>query len=178
MKTIHSSRRSHRERSMVRVHKAWRRAQLAAGLLVGSLTALPILADSVTATQAQRIVQQYRGSWSAPPTITDTSMTMDAPLLGNGDVGAAILGNPSAMTFILSKNEFWSLSGGAVKAMARLNLKVAGLSGSPYHMEQDTSKGEADGNFTLSTNTLQTTSWVQATDTTNNLLVTKLVYTG
>jgi hypothetical protein len=45
-------------------------------------------------------------------------------------------------------------------------------------MEQDISKGEIDGLFTLGSNTLQTTSWVQATDTTNNLLVTKMIYSG
>jgi len=62
--------------------------------------------------------------------------------------------------------------------MARLNLSLSGLAGSTYRMEQDISRGEIDGLFTLSGNTLQTTSWVQATDTTNNLLVTKMVYTG
>jgi hypothetical protein len=151
------------------------RAAIAAGLLLFSAAAF---GDSTTSAQALRIVQQYRGSWTSPPAITDTSQAMDAPLLGNGDVGAAIIGPPSAMTFILSKNEFWSLSNGMVKAMARLNLSLSGLAGATYRMEQDISKGEADGLFTLSGNTLQSTSWVQATDTTNNLLVTKLVYSG
>src|ERR1700742_645759 len=120
--------------------------------------------DTTTSTNALRIVAQYRGAWTSPPVITDTSGAMDAPLLGNGDVGVAIVGPPSAMTFILGKNEFWSLSAGQVKAMARLNVAIAGLSGATYRMEQDISKGEIDGLFTMGANKLQTTSWVQATD--------------
>jgi alpha-L-fucosidase 2 len=150
-------------------------AAVASGLLLCTPEAY---SDSITATNAARIVQQYRGAWTSPPVITDTSQSMDAPLLGNGDVGVAILGPPSAMTFILSKNEFWSLNNGDVKAMARMNMAIAGLSGSTYRMEQDISKGEIDGTFGLSGNSLQTTSWVQATDTTNNLLVTKFIYSG
>jgi alpha-L-fucosidase 2 len=137
-----------------------------------------VLADSTTSTQSLRIVQQYGGAWTSPPTITDTSGALDAPLLGNGDVGVAILGPPNAMTFILSKNEFWSLNNGSVKAMARMNLAIAGLAGSTYRMEETIAKGEINGLFSLSGNTLQTTSWVQATDSTNNLLVTKFVYSG
>lgn len=136
------------------------------------------LADSTTSTHALRIVHQYRGVWTSPPVIADSGKALDAPLLGNGDVGVAILGRPDAMTFILSKNEFWSLKNGTVKAMAKMNMTILGFAGSTYRMEQDISKGEIDGTFGLSGNTLQTTSWVQATDTTNNLLVTKFVYTG
>src|SRR3982074_2416606 len=118
------------------------RAAIAAALVLFSAAAF---GDSTTSAQALRIVQQYRGSWTSPPAITDTSQAMDAPLLGNGDVGAAIIGPPSAMTFILSKNEFWSLSNGMVKAMARLNLSLSGLAGATYRMQQDISRGEVTG---------------------------------
>jgi alpha-L-fucosidase 2 len=160
---------------MLAVRVAWMRMFVVAGALLVSPAAF---SDSITSTNALRIVAQYRGAWTSPPVVTDTGEAMDAPLLGNGDVGVAIIGPPSGMTFILSKNEFWSLSSGAVKAMARMNVAVAGLAGSTYRMEQDISKGEIDGTFALGSNTLQTTSWVQATDTTNNLLVTKIIYSG
>src|SRR5579859_399612 len=51
----------------------------------------------------------YQGTFQALPQQVDTSETTDAPLLGNGDLGVAVLGSIDAMTFILSKNEFWSL---------------------------------------------------------------------
>jgi hypothetical protein len=156
------------------------RRRIAAGLTIvwlafaGSYT----WADSTTSTHALRIVPQYNGVWGFPPLIRDTNEALDAPLLGNGDVGVAILGRPDAMTFILSKNEFWSLSNGAVKAMARMNLAIGGLAGATYRMQQDISRGEVIGTFTLAGDTLQTTSWMQATDTTTNLFVTRFQYTG
>ena len=55
---------------------------------------------------------------TAPPKLTATDGTTDAPLLGNGDFGVAILGGTDALTFNLHKNEFWSLGEAKVKAMA------------------------------------------------------------
>jgi alpha-L-fucosidase 2 len=115
-------------------------------------------ADATTSAHAVRIVAQHNGVWNSPPAITDTGQALDAPLLGNGDVGVAILGRPNAMTFLLSKNEFWSLNNGTVKAMARMNLAIGGLSGATYRTQQDIARGEVLGTFALAGNTLQTTS--------------------
>ena len=120
----------------------------------------------------------YQGTFTSPPTQTDTSETTDAPLLGNGDVGVAFLGTIDAMTFILGKTEFWSLSQLTVKAMARLSLSIPGMTGASYAMTESISAGEVTGNFSLNGNTIATTSWVQATDTTNNLFFTRFSYTG
>src|SRR5260370_9458653 len=49
---------------------------------------------------------RYQGTFTTPPSQTDTQETTDAPLLGNGDVGVAILGTIDAMTFIRGKTEF------------------------------------------------------------------------
>ena len=58
----------------------------AAATLVGaSLTAVlaqGAMADTVTGNQAWRIVQQYQGVWTSPPTHLATGETVDAPLLG------------------------------------------------------------------------------------------------
>ena len=109
---------------------------------------------------------------------TNTTETTDAPLLGNGDVGVAVLGGIDAMTFILSKTEFWSLSQATVKAMARLSLSIPGMAGASYAMTESIGTGEVTGNFSLNGNTIATTSWVQAPDTTNNLFFTQFSYTG
>jgi hypothetical protein len=120
----------------------------------------------------------YVGTFSAPPTQTDTQETTDAPLLGNGDLGVVVLGSIDAMTFILAKNEFWSLSQGSVKAMARLSLSIPGMAGASYAMTENIGTGQVTGTFTSGGNTLTSTSWVQATDTTNNQLYTQIAYTG
>ena len=78
--------------------------------------------------------------------------------MGNGDLGVAVMGNIDAMTFILSKNEFWSLKEGRIKAMARMNLVDPEMAGASYHMEQDLAKAEVRGTFSLDENTLTTKS--------------------
>ena len=82
------------------------------------------------------------------------------------------------MTFILGKNEFWSLKEESVKAMARLNLSIPGMSGASYHMEEDLAKAEARGTFSLDQNTITTRSWVQADDTVDNFFFTSLTNAG
>jgi alpha-L-fucosidase 2 len=129
---------------------------------------------SITQNQALRIVKKYTGVFTKP----SIQNINEAPLFGNGDLGVAVMGNIDAMTFILSKNEFWSLKDGEVKAMARLNLSVSGMTGASYRMEEDLAKAEVRGTFSLDQNALTTTSWVQADDTVNNPLFTILANTG
>ena len=136
-------------------------------------------ADQITSTHALRIVGQYKGTFTKVPTNTNTGAApTDAPLLGNGDVGVIVANNIDAMTFILGKNEFWSLNEGQVKAMARLSLAIPGMSGASYSMTQDISKGEVNGTFGLSGNSVTTKSWVQADNSTVNRFITQFTYAG
>jgi alpha-L-fucosidase 2 len=120
----------------------------------------------------------YKATMTAPPKLTDTDETTDAPLLGNGDLGVAILGNVDALTFILNKNEFWSLGGGSVKAMARLGLALPGMAGASYSVNEEFGAGEVTGTFTAGGNTITIRSWVQADDTTQNRFITQLSLAG
>jgi alpha-L-fucosidase 2 len=120
----------------------------------------------------------YQGNFSAPPKNTDTQETTDAPLMGNGDVGVSVLGTIDAMTFVLGKNEFWSLADGHLKAMARLSLAIPGMSGASYSMTESIGSGEVTGTFASGGDTIETKSWVQADDTTNNELVTEFTFVG
>ena len=138
----------------------------------------PARADQTTAAQALRIVEQDKGTFSSPPSLTNTNETTDAPLLGNGDVGVAILNNIDAMTFILGKNEFWSLNDRTVKAMVRLSLAIPGMAGASYSVTEDIPLGEVNGTFTLSGNTITTKSWVQADNTVTNRFITNFTYSG
>ncbi len=120
----------------------------------------------------------YQGDFAVPPKLIDTPETTDAPLMGNGDVGVSVIGTIDAMTFVLGKNEFWSLGDGHLKAMARLSLAIPGMSGASYSMTESIGAAEVTGSFVLGANTIKTKSWVQADDTTNNKLVTELAYAG
>lgn len=131
-------------------------------------------ADSITSQNALRVVQNYKGVFNNKPTVFNDK-TSDAPLLGNGDVGIVIGGGIDQMTFYAGKNEFWSRDEKRTKALGRIALFVPSMAGASYYMEQDIAHAEVRGNFTLNGNTINSTSWVSATD---NLLMTKLSYTG
>ncbi|OCT12942.1 hypothetical protein A8709_21715 [Paenibacillus pectinilyticus] len=154
-------------------------ALIVAGVSVVSTVGVPTAsADTITTNQAARIVSAYKGSWTTPPTDTNFGNTTNAPLLGNGDIGAVLVGNIDAMTVVLGKNEFFSVAERQLKSMARLGISASGMTGASYLTEQKLASAQVDGTFSLSGNTINTTSWAQATDTTNNLLLTKFTYTG
>ncbi len=124
------------------------------------------------------IAGQYHGTFSAPPALVDTDETTDAPLLGNGDLGVAILNGIDTMTFILDKTEFWSLAEGGVKAMARVSLSIPGMTGSSYAMSENIGSADVTGSFELGGDTIATKTWVQADDTQHNQVFTTFQYSG
>lgn len=147
-------------------------------IALGFLFTSYVNADQITLNHALRIVGPYKGVFTSVPAQSNTNETTDAPLLGNGDVGVAIMNNINTMTFILGKNEFWSLNDRSVRAMARLSLAIPDMVGASYFMTQDIAKAEVNGTFTISDNTITTKSWVQADNTIINRFITKLSYSG
>ncbi|WP_377273233.1 hypothetical protein [Peterkaempfera sp. SMS 1(5)a] len=135
----------------------------------------PALADPVTANQAWRIAQQYTGVWTSPPTQLTGGGSVDAPLLGNGDIGVAVGGSINNQTLYVGKNDFFSASSHAIKPLGRVVLKAPGLSGASYKVVQDIAHAEVDGTYTLSGQTLTTSSWVDADA---GLLVTSFALAG
>ncbi|HUI92213.1 MAG TPA: hypothetical protein VLX68_08200 [Chitinivibrionales bacterium] len=138
----------------------------------------PVFADQITSTHALRIVNQYKGTFASAPSVISTDQTTDAPLLGNGDVGVAVLSGISSMTFVIDKNEFWSLNDKGVRTMAKMSLSVPSMAGASYSMTEDIALGEVNGTFGLNGATITTKTWVQADNTVINRLITKFTYTG
>jgi alpha-L-fucosidase 2 len=140
-----------------------------------AISAGEAMADSVTATQAMRIVQQYQGVWTTPPTNLTSGETIDAQLMGNGDVGIAVGGSISNQTFYIGKNDFFSSTSHAIKPLGRIVVTATGLAGSSYSVVQDIAHAEVRGTYTLGGQTLTTTSWMSATE---NAFVTSFTLTG
>ena len=124
--------------------------------------ARPARADWLSASPGWRIAQRYAGVWTSPPTVLSGGETVDAPLLGNGDIGVAVGGSISKQTMYLGKNDFFSGSRHAIEPLGRIVVTAAGLSGSSYHVVQDIAQAEVRGTYTLGGQTLRTTSWVDA----------------
>lgn len=131
-----------------------------------------------TKENALRIVRRHKGVWDQPPEHIYTGRFSDAPLLGNGDVGVILAGTIEQLECIIGKNEFLSQNEGIPKAMSRVQLRVPGMQGASYHMEQVLLHAEGIGRHSKGDDTVQTQSWVQATDTSSNLVLTRMTYTG
>jgi hypothetical protein len=155
-------------------------AALTAAGLAGVQGAPPAAAQASsvadpTPIQALGTVAQFQGVWNSPPTSLDSGETVDAPLLGNGDVGVAVGGSIDDQTFYLGKNDFFSTATNAIEPLGRIVLAVPGMAGSSYHVVQNIAQAQVEGTYTLGGETLSSTSWVSATE---NLLVTTLRVSG
>lgn len=155
------------------------RALIAIACLVAALAldSTRASADSVTSAQAQRIVSQYSASFSSAASCCSDEAP-SGPLMGNGNLGVVVVNPINTMTFLLGKNEFWSLNGGQVEPMASMALSIPSMSGASFAMQENIYTGTVTGQFTLNGNEIQTNSWVSSNDTTNNYLFTQFTYSG
>jgi alpha-L-fucosidase 2 len=133
-----------------------------AGTMVTTALSHTARADTITANQAWRIVQQYSGVWTNPPTNLTSGETVDAPLMGNGDIGVAVGGSIADQTMYIGKNDFFSSTSHAIKPLGRIVVTDPAMSGSSYHVMQNIADAEVDGTYTLNGQTLTTASWVDA----------------
>src|SRR5882724_1459965 len=120
-----------------------------AGTAVSTALSRTAMADTVTASQAWRIVQQYTGVWTSPPATLANGETVDAPLLGNGDIGVAVGGSIADQTMYIGKNDFFSSASHAIRPLGRIVITDPAMSGSSYHVVQNIANAEVDGSYTL-----------------------------
>ncbi|HWG23263.1 glycosyl hydrolase family 95 catalytic domain-containing protein [Actinospica sp.] len=145
------------------------------GTMTSTLLTHPAMADTTTANQAWRIVQQYTGVWTSPPTNLTGGETADAPLMGNGDIGVAVGGSIADQTMYIGKNDFFSSSSHAIKPLGRIVITDPTMSGSSYNVVQNIADAEVDGRYALNGQTLTTSSWVDAN---SGMFVTSFTLTG
>jgi alpha-L-fucosidase 2 len=104
---------------------------------------------------------------------------IDAPLLGNGDMAAAIDGVPEEQRFWLGKNDLWELRNvwcrSGPRAFGHLDIRIPLLQRAAYHLEQHLRDGTTVASFKSYEADVTMRSWVSATD---NVLVVELTAAG
>jgi len=76
-----------------------------------------------------------------------------APLMGNGDMGVCLLGQPASLQFMLGKNDFWHLKlthpGTTALNFGHLALSIPALKGATFNLTQHLADATTSGTFTL-----------------------------
>jgi len=105
--------------------------------------------------------------WTKPPLRIPSEFSVDAPLMGNGDVTMSLGYVPNRLRYYLSKNDFWRLESLADKVsgpriVAFLDINLNAFPNNNFYAEQNL----ADGVTTchISKNQLLVKSWVSATE--------------
>ncbi len=149
--------------------------------------------------RVQQTIGRQTVVMTSPPQRIPDSKVVDAPLLGNGDVGIAIAGDGSKQEFFVAKNDFWQqpylgetreqrldrlleehvglscFTAAGPRPVGRLCVTAAVLEGASYRQEQDILNAEVRGTFQQGDAVLKTCSWMQAD---RNILLTQLCSEG
>lgn len=109
----------------------------------------------------------FKNSWTSSSAHIPNDVSVDAPLMGNGDITMSVGYVPNRLRFYLSKNDFWrlksqadNLSGPRIVAFVDINLN--NFTSDTFTAAQNLSDGVTT--CTLSKNRLKIKSWVSATD--------------
>ena len=143
---------------------------------------------------AMTVVSKHKAVFTKPPVHIPYQFAVDAPLLGNGDMLAALAGAPEYPQFWLTLNDFWELKNetwlmgleesvwtpsgngqGGPRPVGRLVLQIPALAGASYHVEQDLATATTTARYEKSGASLLMRSWISATE---NLLVIELTAQG
>jgi len=121
-----------------------------------------------------RIVSEYNNVWKAPPKNIPGKLSINGPLLGNGDMKVAIGGVSEALRFYIGKNDLWYLRNRdalRTPVFGTLTLEAPALKGAGYSISQTVRDGVTTARFATKPGVLQSKSYVAAT---RNLLLIEL----
>lgn len=136
-------------------------------------------AAKVSREEASQVISQYKGVFTSPPSRSPTDKVVDGPLMGNGDLGATVSGNPESQRFWISKCDFWKAKAGhghgSPMLIGGIDIHIPNLINATYHAEQFLYEPEIRFAFKSGNTTVIMHSWVAALE---NLLVIELACAG
>jgi hypothetical protein len=122
----------------------------------------------ITDKEAFEIVSRHKGVFTSPPTFVPSEKVTDGILLGNGDIGVVISGEPSLQRFWLSKNDFWKAKrifpNASPCLMGGIDVSIPDMKAASYYSEQQLYEAQAVSIFSTPQTKVTIKSWVAATD--------------
>ena len=125
------------------------------------------------------VAGRYQSAFSTPPGSTPGAGAVDAPLMGNGSMLAAMGGTPGLLQFYINRNDQWALqkttngtppqppaayNDVGPRPLARLDLTLTGMQGASYRVQQDLLHGLTSGQFATNGTVLNVQTAVAATE--------------
>jgi hypothetical protein len=137
----------------------------------GSVTSAPpatitVLALSNVTDQAAAIVGRYQSAFPSAPAQIPNDGAVDAPLLGNGSMLAALGGQPGKLQYYVNRSDQWVMQangGGGPRPLSRLDVSLPALQGAAFNVRQDFLHGLTTGQFTNGATSVNMESAVAAT---------------
>src|SRR5690242_5919116 len=128
------------------------------------LLAFTLLSFTLTAQPSR-----YTNTWQASPQHIPNNVSIDAPLMGNGDLSMSLGFKDNTLRYYLAKNDFWRLVSKAdglsgPRVVGFLDIKITGFKESRFSAEQQLSNGLTTCDVYQSGQRLLVKSWVAATD--------------
>src|SRR6478609_10524116 len=86
-------------------------------------------------------IGSFKNSWSRPPIHIPNNVSIDAPLMGNGDVTMSVGYKENVLRYYLSKNDFWRLKSqsdnlSGPRVVGFLDFTIEGLNDANFTAEQ------------------------------------------
>jgi hypothetical protein len=123
------------------------------------------------------LVSKHSAIFNNPPKRVPDKLVVDGPLIGNGDIGVVLSGEPDKLTFWISKCDFWKGKSwypeGGVRGLGGITFEINALKDANYHVEQSMYDGCIKAKFKNDLADVELCAW-----TPNNLLIIEMKNVG
>ncbi len=111
----------------------------------------------------------YKNYWTGAPIHIPNNVSIDAPLMGNGDVTMSLGLKENGLRFYLSKNDFWRLVSqgdglSGPRSVGFVDISIAGFDDATFSAEQLLQNGATTSILNKNNQQIEAKSWVSATE--------------
>jgi hypothetical protein len=129
--------------------------------------------DFLLTTQCKKVDLEQtvtlKNIWTGAPSHIPNNVSIDAPLMGNGDLTMSVGIGENGLRFYLSKNDFWRLVSqgdglSGPRSVGFVDVSIAGFNDATFSAEQLLQNGVTTSVLKKNNQNIEVKSWVSATD--------------